>query len=471
MGQSIPIAVIGLTALVVFGACRIRFVGGCDEFAYYAQGELFLGHDRWLHGYANPFRHAALTPHGMSLTRHGFASVFPAGYSVLLAIAGLVDGQYWVDPILASLSIVLLFAAAQRDAPRPIAFSMAVLWGTLPLVAVSATDVMSDMAAATAILGSYLLLRNQRIREGGMLFGLSLMIRPMNLLFLASAVLLVPKRGRRSLEFAGSFATGAIVSLGVQFYAWGQLLSPIYRHNLESFAIGNVGAQIPVYAREMLFELGPVLALAVVEVVRAPRQSMPELAWFGAFTLGYLLAGPFSTQWTISRFLLPAYPAILLLAARAATDLLWRLNRVSERTVRLGSAAIVSASLTWGAFGVAHSTTLGILEVHAERDYESERIGTHVPPNALIGSLGYSGALRLYAGLETFSWVHPDALAFALAEYGRGRPLYFLIEPAQLAAGPEDALASRFASAFVLVDDLKLGNGYVLQKVVGVRHS
>jgi hypothetical protein len=468
--QNVSIALLGVLAFAVYAVHRLRFVGDCDSWAYFAQAELFLGRDPGLHSFVGSLRHAALTPLGMDVARGGFVSAFPPGYSLLLAASGLVGGQYWVNPLLGAASVVLIYFATLHDVRHPVALAMATLWGTCPLVAMNATDVMSDMAATVALLGSYVALRSGRCRTAGLVFGLSLMVRPMNLLFFAPALLLLPRRFRSLLEFSATFTLGALVSAGTEFHVWGALLSPTYRDDARHFMVGYFPRQFPGYARQTALHLGPVLGLGLLQGVKAPRKSAPELVWLAAFILIYPFAGPVDIDWTRQRFILPAYPAAFVLAARGAMDVLWVLQGRSRRAATFGALGAALAALVWGAFGVGRSLRLGALQVHPDHDANSDLVTTHLPQNALVGAVEYSGALRLYGGLETFVWLHPGALSFARAEYLGGRPVYLLIEPEVFLPSRDLPFAERFSVAFDLAPELALpSGGYVLQKIVGAR--
>src|SRR5262249_7877144 len=157
--------------------------------------------------------------------------------------------EYWINPLLGALSVLLVYAAASREATHWIAFGLAAIWGAGALLAFYSIDVMSDVPATVAILATYLLIRQKRIRAAGIILGLSLMIRPMNLLFLGPAVLLLPKRRRPLSEFAAVFAAGALTSAWTQFHLWGGLLSPDYHANVRGFRLENLPLHLPGYAR------------------------------------------------------------------------------------------------------------------------------------------------------------------------------------------------------------------------------
>lgn len=468
MSQKQQITFLAAFAFCLYGIHRLRFVGHCDEWAYFAQAQLLRGRDPGLHSFPNPLRHPALTPLGMDVVQGRYVSAFPPGYSVLLALFGFLGAEYWVNPLLGAVCTVLVYLALVREVSHSWALAGAASWAVCPLVAMNATDVMSDMAATVAVLSSYLSLRAKREGAAGAVLGLSLMVRPMNALVLPASAFLVSRRPRRVAAFGVSLVAGGAVSAAVTRLVWGTLLSPTYQDNLERFRLACLPAQLPGYLWQTFLHLGPILVLSLIECVRSPRRSAPELLWLGAFFVVYPVWGPIQIDWLRARFLLPAYPAAFVLAARAIRDL-GPLLRQKIRRLPLTSLTI-ALSAFWGAFSLARSFQIGALRVHAPRDVDCDQIASHVPRNALVGALEFSGSLRVYAGLETFGWNYPGAVAFARSEYLKGRPIYLLIEPAEALNGEYLGLARQFPASFQLAPQFSLREpGYVLQKVVGLR--
>jgi hypothetical protein len=460
---------LGIVSCAVYVICRIRYVGDCDSWAYFAQSQVFLGRDPGLHSFPNPLRNVALTPLGMDIAQGRFVSAFPPGYSLLMALAGLVGGEYWVNPVLGGLSVVLVYFAVSRDVRHGVAFTSAALWAVCPIVAMNATDVMSDMTATVAALGSYVCLRSRRVGTAGLVFGLSMMVRPMNLLFSAAVPFLLPPKKVALLRFLVMFAAGALASAGVHWFVWGGLLSPTYHHNVSRFLPKHFVAQFPPYLWQTLLHLGPVLALALYQGARSARASAAELAWFVAFVFVYPFAGPIDIDWTRPRFLMPAYPALFVLAARGLNDLLGRMEERSERSLRVASIAAAAVAATWGVVCVARSIALRALAIHPSSDPVCDAVAARLPKGALVGAGEYSGSLRLYAGIETFDWLENEALPFAKSEFLGGRQTYLLLEPDTVRLNTDHSLATRFTVTCDLERQFSLPDGYVMHKIVGVR--
>lgn len=469
VSQKRQIAFLAALAFCLYAIHRVRFVGSSDGWAYFAQAELFRGQDPGLHSFPDPLRHPALTPLGMGVARGHYVSAFPPGYSALLAVFGLTSAEYWANPFLGAVSVLLVYAALVREVGHWWALALAALWAACPLVGMNATDVMSDMLATVAILGSYLLLRAGRGSVAGAVLGLSLAIRPMNALFLPASALMLGGRKREGIGHLAGFAAGAAASAAANYLVWGALLSPGHGDDLSVFSPRSFLSRLPAYTWQTLLHLGPIFLLALLEGIRSPRRSAPELAWFLAFLLVQPLEGALGVDWLHARYLLPAYPALFVMAARAARDLGPLLRRKIPRPLPLAVMAVVLTA-SWGVQSLARSFRIGALAVHPPRDVDCDQVASHVPRNALVGAREFSGSLRLYAGLETFGWGHEGAVEFARSEYLRGRPVYLLLEPDEMLAGPDRTLTRRFPAAFVLRPEFSLqAPGYVLQKIVGVR--
>jgi hypothetical protein len=52
-----------------------------------------------------------------------------------------------------------------------------------------------------------------------------------------------------------------------------------------------------------------------------------------------------------------------------------------------------------------------------------------VPPDSLVGGIGMTGPVRLYAGMESFRWDYAQTGKLIRDFLNKGRPIYLLIEP------------------------------------------
>jgi hypothetical protein len=201
-------------------------------------------------------------------------------------------------------------------------------------------------------------------------------------------------------------------------------------------------ADLRQYAR-WLFETETVLVLlAFVPLVLLPRAEgglRAALALLVSFVaavwLAYLFYEPFDAWWYL-RFLLPAFPAIFVLALTGGALLLTRIARIrSVTTLGIVVAVVVFALRVNDVRERALLTLYRGAIVYASA---AEYVRTRLPENALIMTVQHSGSIRHHAKRLTLRWdqLSPDWWPRALDVLTeRGYRPYFLIsffEEAQL---------------------------------------
>lgn len=156
-----------------------------------------------------------------------WASIYPFGHPLMLAI-GLRIGAVWlIPPLLAGLSVLMIFAIGRELFGVRVGIVAAILMAASPFAMVSATDYMSHNTAVFYLLGSLLCLtkaRRQPLLLGllaGLLFGLLLNTRPLTTTALVPpfgalllARLLPRERRRTGAMELGGFIAGALVMVG-----------------------------------------------------------------------------------------------------------------------------------------------------------------------------------------------------------------------------------------------------------------
>lgn len=131
-------------------------------------------------------------------------------------------------------------------------------------------------------------------------------------------------------------------------------------------------------------------------------------AWFGCFFLFYCTYDIYE-EWWYTRFLLPAYPALILGALLSTKELSGFLQRfVGERrraqVSRVALAVLVIVGF-WCAYyydGKFEVFRIGRSEsIHAESSYWADRA---LPAQALVVSMQMSGALDFYTDRPVVRW-------------------------------------------------------------------
>jgi len=127
------------------------------------------------------------------------------------------------------------------------------------------------------------------------------------------------------------------------------------------------------------------------------------------------------------RFLLPAYP-LLLVAAVAAFEMLVPKERRPRRTAFVAVALILAV---WGLWrGQEGFRTRG----YEARYRAAARMAAALPENTLFLSNLHSGSIRYYAHRLTlrFDWLAPDVYGEAMDQIRKsGRPLFAVIDEAE----------------------------------------
>lgn len=457
-----PGLAIALAAVLGYHAYSTHDVGGCDTWSYLAQARLLRGIDVGLTGTLDPKAFPALAPLCAEVAGHKLVPGMPPGFSFLLAAGGVLGLEFWVAPLVGGLSVLLIYLASREIAGRAAGAGIAVLWATSPIVIWGATNLMSDLSATTALLLAHVLLTRGRPASSGFVIGASVGIRPTNILFLISLI----KRGlspreilRTALGTAAALAYWFLFGLG----RYGLDMFRMYRtdntKNLTFEQLGHQSQFIVTYS-VVLF---PVLAaLAVGSVVRRPRETLPLSLWFAAFAVFYSSwRWPYDVWWW-TRHVLPAFPALALLGAHAVPSLRAnRFTRLPGLQTGLGVVAVVANAGANLVFAAEQGLFLHAFDhVWEEGSLDVKR---SVRKNSLVGTVDYSGALRLYAGIESFNWLNPAGSALIEHALESGRRVYFLLTPREYV---QDGAMASYRQRYALSPRATLPwAGYVLYDV------
>jgi hypothetical protein len=421
-------------ALLGYSYLRTRAVGGCDSFAYFADSLALRGVRFGPMGGLDPLENPSVVPlcH-VSLGRHVVPFFLP-GFPALIALFGMMRADFWVTPVLGALSVALVYLSAREEAHPSIAVALSAVWAVCPIVVWGSTRMMSDLPAATVLLASYLFAKRSAGLCSGIALALAVAIRPASLLVGPIFWLRARRQGSGRRFFVG--LTLGLLLLGA-FLAgrFGSPFDAVYRRNLAELAPSLYGEQLAFLGLGVLRDLGPVALLAGVGVMAKARVSLGLALWGVAFFFFHALwRHPFDAWWW-QRFVLSSLPAWMLLAAMGCGELERRLGARRRGLVRACVIAMLVATAMMGAW---QSRARGLFVPGFDRGYrdDAETVARLVPGDALVGALNFSGPLRLYAGLETFDYTHPQGLSLARRELSLGRSIFLVAEPWLLASEP-----------------------------------
>ena len=150
-------------------------------------------------------------------------------------------------------------------------------------------------------------------------------------------------RAARALRRVVLFAAGAVpggVAIGaLQNYLYGSPLRSGYEEFSALFAWANAAPNLKQYPRWLIATQTPIvcLALAAPWFPRIRRGGL-LLAWVAVVFFCYLFYVPFGADdWSYLRFLLPAYPALIVLSVASALELIDRVT--ARQAVRLAASS------------------------------------------------------------------------------------------------------------------------------------
>jgi 4-amino-4-deoxy-L-arabinose transferase-like glycosyltransferase len=423
---------------------------GADSYGYVSQADLWLRRtliiDEPLADQA-PWRNAnwTLTPFGYRPgdVRGTMVPTYSPGLPMVMAAFKLVGGPdavFYAVPLLGGLAVWLTFLIGARLGGSLAGLIAATALLVSPPFLFQLMWPMSDVPAmAWWLLSVVLATRGTRASAigAGAAAAAAIITRP-NLAVLALPILAFlmsrqptwRKRWWNGCAFIAGVLPGPMAVAAINQHLYGSALSSGYGTFSTIYAGRHVAPNLVNYTTWLL-QTQPFLLLGLAAPFllrrRGDASARPiarlALAFSGAVLLSYLWYTPFD-HWTYLRFLLPAFPPMLALAAAAFTLLAPR----SERRRMFACAALIVVLATWGPW-------MGRAAFHVRAEESrypaAGRFATALPGNAVILANQHSGSLRYYANRITmrFEWLDPDMYGAALDHLrGLGRPVYVVLD-------------------------------------------
>jgi hypothetical protein len=445
---AVALALVTFVLGVQFGTFA---ASGADSYGYVSQADL------WLQGRLiiaepladeAPWRNAnwTLTPFGFRPgdTRGTMVPTYAPGLPMAMAAFKAVGGRdavFYVVPLLGAVSVWLTFLLGARIGGPSAGLLAAAALLVSPVFLFQLMWPMSDVPAmAWWLIAIVLATRGTMVglAAAGLAAALAILTRP-NLLVLVVPLLafIVTRPGtrgerlRRGAAFTGAMLPGPIAIAALNQHLYGSAFFSGYGTFSTIYANRHLLPNLANYTTWLLQTQTPfvLLGLTAPWVLRRHGDSgarpivMLGLGVSAVVALSYLWYMPLD-HWTYLRFLLPAFPGMLVLAATTFARLAPRAPRV--RTPAFALLAIVLAA--WGLW-----TGRAAFRVRGEeaRYVAAGRFATELPENAVILCNQHSGSLRYYANRITmrFEWLDPDMYAPALDHFRRlGRPVYVVLD-------------------------------------------
>jgi len=362
--------------------------------------------------------------------------VYPSGLPMLMAAVQRIGGRrasYYVVPVLGALTVWLTALLGRRFHTPLTAAISALLVASSPVFLYQIVQPVSDVPAAFWWLLA-LTLAFHRTRAASFAAGLAasmaVLTRP-NLVPLAvvpAAYLAWPaltrsttgREGaiRSAMAFAVATVPGCLAVAVLNQHLHGSPFESGYWQQSELFAWSHVGPNLDRYPRWLLEAQTPFICIGLFAPVIVRRDGAWLLWTFAvAVIVSYLFYAPFGRDESgYLRFLLPAFPPLLILSVAACVDGLARTRLRSTGAAALTAIACAALAgwegreaLRRGAF------TLRI----AERRYVDvgNYIGRMMPSNAIFFAAAQSGSIRYYSNRLTvrFDLLEPHRLDYAVA--------------------------------------------------------
>lgn len=430
------------------------YAGGADSSGYlnsarlFSQGE-FFARPRVLPGHAaGEFGGFSFVPLGFMRSQDGrMVPTYPTGYPIqLLAAAGFgwARAATVVNVSTALASGLLLFAFCRR-----LGFSLglalggvALLWAC-PLFIFSATQPMSDLSAlgwSLAVL--YSALRGRDSWKWGLpcgaAMGFAVLVRPTNLLLGVPVLVALGFRPRSWMAVGLGGLPGALFFCFYNSRVYGSPWITGYADVWSLFRMEHLPPNLAHFARWIPLLLSPLVILALVApVCAAGRQRGIAVlgAWAATLVAFYAFYYHSGETWWYLRFILPAFPA-LILAALAALESAWRKHPSRPRTTAAALALVLLGALGWE---LAQVRQLHVREVKAsERTYPDAAnwAQQHLPDSSVIFCMQVSGAFFYYTDFLLLRWdvIIPGKYGVLLDTIVRqNRPVYAALFPFETA--------------------------------------
>ena len=427
--------IVGAALFCTYATFRQRYIWGCDSYGYYAFGKLISEGRAHLPVEYPPGEFPAGIPLAFSINAKGVATPdYPPGLPLLLAIGHLLHAPLFVTPAVGVISCGLLFLLIRRRASVETAALFALAWAFLPVTVFGSTMLMSDLVAAAALMAACLAFGSNRLALAAWALGFAFWVRPTNVLFLIPFSVMLPF-DRRTVKLAANLLVPCSLYALYNHLQFGAPWKTGYGDVGLDFLGTVFWPHVRFYAWQSVLVLSPFIVALVIAGLRPwSREKFFLLLWALEFFLFYCFWGAGGEgRWWWTRFLLPAYPPLFMLAADGFEKLRGRLRTVTANGWRHTGQITLWLLLAflpvyYVAFGI-HQKDLWNRDTGTVNYEVIRRVKDRVPGNSVVGSVEFTGALTLYSTLTPFFSTHPNAPEFVARALADGRRAFVLVEP------------------------------------------
>lgn len=450
---AIALAAIAFAHGVRFGTFT---ASGSDSYGYVSEADLWLNgtlvikqplHDEFSASWR--WANMTLAPVGYRPGEAGGTMVptYPPGLPLSMAAFKAVGGDnavYLVVPLLGALAIWLTYCLGLRLGDSYVAALASLTLLVSPIFLSRLVWPMSDVPAMAWWLAAVVLATEPsmaRTALAGAAVAAAILTRP-NLFPLAvlPGVLIVMRtasvRSRlgRVAVFTLAMLPGPIAVAIIDNHLYGSPLASGYGTADTIYAGRYFAANLVHYPQWLVVQQTPFILLAFAApflLRRTGRLVESRLSLFALFfsagvLLLYLWYTPYDDPEYV-RFLLPAYPLLLVTAAAA-------FGVLAPQGGPRRATAFAAIALLLAVWGVWHGRYAFRTQRDEARYRAAAQMAATLPDNALFVSNLHSGSLRYYAKRLTvrFDWLAPDVYTQALDKLrASGRPVFVVLDEAE----------------------------------------
>lgn len=379
-------------------------------------------------------------PLGFTVDRQSgiMTPTYPVGLPLHLWLAsffvGLEYASMLVNVLLAAAS-GLLIAILGRKLGLSWSWSlagMAILWAC-PLFVLQNLQPMSDVPAMVWCMAALACALSARDRwpwgvAAGACVAMAILVRPSNLLVVVPLAIVLGLRWRAWAALMLGGLPGALFLAWFNHQLYGRAFTTGYGDVRSAFSSDFVPHNTTHVLYWMFQLLTPVSAIALAGLLWAPRRGLAAQllpAWAAVFFAFYLFYYHTGETWWYLRFLLPAFPAVILMALLGARALLERFAPAKFQ-LAIGATLLLSTLIFQARLG----RDLHVTDVkHHDLLYVklTDWMRTNAPANAIVLQMQTSGAFLFYTGFTIVRWDLPPPEAqrqLFHAARAAGRPIY-----------------------------------------------
>jgi hypothetical protein len=453
--RAAPFAAVIAVSLGVYGVVFATFsVGGSDAYGYINQA-----YD-WK---------AGVLPEPITLTRtlpfeladrlqaplgyregrepHTIVPTYAPGLPLIMALTLLAGscGPFLVGPVSAVLFVWCTYKLGVRAGGPLVGLAAAMILSVSPVVLHQTVWPMSDVPAGAVWTGSIVLAlgaRRRAIFASGLLAAVGLLIRPN----LAAAVLaLLPpilwtgslrERVIRLIAFGMPVALAALIIGWLNALWYGSAFNSGYGSAGELYLWSNVVPNLKLYAQWLWRSQTPLLLIVIALLVPRLRRAFDRRALLMCVLFAIAVTACYASyaqfeEWWYLRFLLPAFGALLVLAAAGLVAVARALPRpfgavAAGLVVALAAARCVTFAANEGTFRIR------------ENEHRYGVIGSFasgLPRDSVLLAVQHSGSLRFLTGLPVVRFDgldHPRSLEVIQALERGGLHPFLVIDDAEM---------------------------------------